>query len=565
MRLNNLALILVCWFSAFPSYGTEIIPYKGSSKQAKQDYLAMHRRFFKQLCPGGEDQKYLSLLSDYRGEGYFIPIINEKSLDRKTIRNYIPELKKKIAFISFTAKKLKSYEKFEEIPKRINFFQDKILRILDLKRDLRETDFESIRRRVSASLKSEVEILNNEWKHFMGEIFFLLGYSFPVDHLYLRQNYDKYKNFKDIKNKRKANEFYFYRKIVEDGAQDKNHRNSDKYLRAALNTIFVNFEKSGGKLTEDIRYDLTYALRKIERLVKLGKEENHSRLEEWEQRTKETLEFYQRLLRKNKKDLGASKKLLLKKSKTRFAIEKFNAQKQLEVYRFFQQESEINRALYVLETILFNEVGEFDGKDALERRDVAQVVLNRRMRPFYTQLDKDQMLYSEIRSKLTKDIDKFPWLNVMFRKGEFSFTYFFIGSSYKVYCPDMSRNGRRLREKNLDLVIDLLQKPNWDFQAMRYFSRASMLGKIDMTTLWSDFELLPERKGNPVSGRVRATLGKAYREGTFHFLYSFKDDQEKTYEVILVDDEPYVMTDNEVRPFFYKYRNPHYFKYFKKK
>ena len=111
--------------------------------------------------------------------------------------------------------------------------------------------------------------------------------------------------------------------------------------------------------------------------------------------------------------------------------------------------------------------------------------------------------------------------------------------------------------------MDLLEKPNNQFKATRYFSRASMLGRIDMTAVWNDYSALAERPGKLVS--KQSPLRKAYRKGKYHFLYSFRDPQNKLYEVIEIQKSTYVFDPQRKVKQFYKYRNPHYFKYFSAK
>ena len=180
-------------------------------------------------------------------------------------------------------------------------------------------------------------------------------------------------------------------------------------------------------------------------------------------------------------------------SESRYQLMKFNFEKQRKVYNFWLQENKLNRVLFVLETILFNEAGDVDGRDALERMDVVQVVFNRTQIPFYHTIEEDEAIYPYLRSIGKKKLTRSKWLNVMFKEGEFSFTYFFIPSSKNIYCPDVSRRGRFLRKENLGVILNMLKNPNSKFKATRYFSRASMLGRIDMAKVWTDFSALPER------------------------------------------------------------------------
>src|SRR5690606_9557374 len=205
-------------------------------------------------------------------------------------------------------------------------------------------------------------------------------------------------------------------------------------------------------------------------------------------------------------------------------------------------------------TILFNEVGRVDGEDGLERRDVAQVVLNRVNDDFYSSLSKKQELYSEL--KLDSDkIEKEKWLNALFRVGEFSFTYYYISGVVKIFCPDMTRIGKNLRDSNLKISLQALNGFEEDFKAVRYFSRASMLGRINMAEVWSDYEKLPEKPGLEIIKQNK--LVSAYKSDNYEYFYDFKDNKGFEYLVLSIDDKTYSMRFERGQPKFFKYRNPH--------
>ena len=57
------------------------------------------------------------------------------------------------------------------------------------------------------------------------------------------------------------------------------------------------------------------------------------------------------------------------------------------------------QAIYVMETILYNEVGTADAPDALERRDVAQVINNRYENNKYNTLSKTDAITPYLNAK----------------------------------------------------------------------------------------------------------------------------------------------------------------------
>jgi hypothetical protein len=132
--------------------------------------------------------------------------------------------------------------------------------------------------------------------------------------------------------------------------------------------------------------------------------------------------------------------------------------------------------LFSIETILYSEVGRIDAPDALERRDIAQVVINRSQNVLYNSLGNKDSIVKYLSPEIK--INENKWLNVLFKEGEFSFTYFYIPGNFHIYCPDMSRIGQFLRRENVRIALNLLNKPQASFFALRYFSRASMFGLI---------------------------------------------------------------------------------------
>jgi hypothetical protein len=214
-----------------------------------------------------------------------------------------------------------------------------------------------------------------------------------------------------------------------------------------------------------------------------------------------------------------------------------------------------------MDTILINEVGDVDGGDALERRDVAQIIYNRKTNSDYNHIDKEQDLYPLLKEKLSQsEIDQEEWLNVLFKKGEFSFTYAYIPGVIKIVCPDISKKARNLQSENVSLSLATLTNPQKDFTPLRYFSRASMLGRINMASIWENFEKYPERAGLFANGQE--ILNEKLKLGQYQFLYSFNDPKNEEYWVIQVGNKIYGVRFYENTPIFYFYRNPHDFTYF---
>lgn len=521
-------------------------------------YKKQHKKFFRQVCSPGTDTKYYKLLKKYRGEGVYLPQF-KGDIDRKAIKANIHHFAKKEKYIKGLIRKLKKSRRipsFKKISKGITTSVDKLLLY---KKDYDNTVSEVKRNELKEASKKEIKSLQQKFKNFVSQIYFLKSFNFPNDHLGNRKSYADYKDSDKDAHKRRANKTFFYRRIVEDGAYNPDRTYPDIYVRSTLDTLYLTIQKEQTFISENVRYDLEWVLRRIKKLLSKGYKVQLSRLNEWRKRTSENAQFYRNIIKsKNKKK---AKKIIAKKNQASKELRDFVYQKQAETYLFWKKQPELMKALFVLETILYNEVGVIDGPDALERMDVAKVVLNRLDIPFYRSLSKKQWLYEKIKLA-DSDIQSEYWLNVLFRVGEFSFTYHYISSVAKIFCPDMSRRGRNIRDRNLKISMKAINNPKDNFKAIRYFSRVSMLGKIDMSTVWGDFSKVLERPGLKVTSHRQKKLERAFLSNDYHYYYDFVDPKGVKYQVLNIHDKTYVMTWVRGRALFYRYRSPHLFTYF---
>lgn len=534
------------------------IDWSGNIYKIISDYQKVQKKFYQQVCRADDLNKYSKLITRYRGQGYYLPKL-DLNIDRNAIIKNMHHFKKKIDFIE---------EKIERLKKKKNFLKfgvakgevDKVVdSLLSLKKQYKNAIRDEDKKKIKRESEIELKRLKKQFDIFMDQMFFMKSYNFPNDFLEYRKNYEKYRYSKEHKDDKKANEIFFFRRIVEDGAYDPNKTRPDKFIRTALDTLYLNIQKQEGFLSEVVRYDLDWLEEKLERIAKRGRRVQIKRLREWRDRTKTTFKFYQELVAlKNKKK---AKFLVKKENEAAVALRRYVYKKQAEVYEFWAKKKELYKAMFVFETILVHEVGVIDGKHGLERMNVAKVILNRYHDDFYNQLEDDQQIKKYISDEIDTEDEK--WLNVLFKVGEFSFTYHYIPAVTGIYCPDMSRRGRSIRGKNLKFALKTIKSHEGFFKAFRYFSRVSMLGKIDMSTVWTDYEALPEMPGYKAAAQRR--LMHNYYADRYQYLYTFRDARGSEYTVLKMGKNVYSMKWEKGKPVFYDYRNPHYFKYFSKK
>ncbi len=542
---------------------SSLVKFPGSRSTVIKKYLKEHSKFFKKMCRPGTEEKFWVLNNKFRGSGFYVPGLPNSKLDILTVNRFIPELERKKDWIDSQKKILSKRKKdFKYEIQKLEEFRKTIKQLLEYKGDHFEKSQATEKEKARIRSKYLLIKFKNEFQTFLRKIPFLLTYRHPNDHFDLRLTYDNFKGSQDIKEARKANEVYFYRKIVQDGASDPNNTRSDTFLRTTIDTLVLELRKENDFLTENLRYDFDFVLDAVEYQLEKGQKKLVERLGEWSDRMGRMIGFY-KSLKANKVRVGdhfeTGDEIVKAKDVARLGLKRFSYEKQGETYKYWMSKPEWMRAMFAIETILYNEVGSLDGRDALERIDVAQVVVNRTRLPQYYVIPPEDEIHKYI-SKSGKPLDKYRWLNVLFKESEFSFTYYFIHGNLRIYCPEMTKLGKNLRKENLNLAYDALMNPNFDFHAVRYFSRHSMLGRIDMDSIWAEFEPVAERPGKVYKSNG---LLSDYKKGNYDYLYHFIDPEGRKFKVLSFDDKVFVKLLN--KDLFYKYRNPHFFRYFRRK
>jgi hypothetical protein len=564
---KNLGLKFLTFSLLVTSFSSCASPVKWEGKLSshKKSYMKAFEKFRTNICVPKAESLFEEYLRNYRGQGYWIPELNG-DVDVTTIKSLLPELEKKLAWIKSQKQSLKSSKlPNADVIAKVN----KLLkRLLELKKtELAEDEGAKTRAR-KASLKL-LSSLQRDYAQLVNKVSFLSNYSFPVDHLKNRKVHDRYRDQEDTESQKISNYTFLYRKILEDGAYNKDHTSSDIYLRTTLDTLYYELRDHGFYISEDARYDLEFILSKIESELSKGKDRLLERLTEWEERTARTYSFYQSLtLPENQKEIivegkktTPNRELIKEHNHATHKLKEFVYKKQAEVYKYWLNQPELPRAIFVLETILLNEVGGVDGEEALERMDVARVVMNRLDKPRYLSIGEKEFISPYLKDVVSDfHLKNEKWLNALFKQGEFSFTYYYMSSVAKIFCPDISPLARKLRSENVKIALQVLKEAESKFKPTRYFSRASMIGRIHMDTIWEDYAPYPERAGLLVDGQKK--LLKAFEAGDYTYQYSFEDPDSQLFQVVQINGRSYALGEKAGIKLFYQHRNPHYFRYF---
>lgn len=522
-------------------------------------YHKLYTDHRKEVCPAGTEEEFNQLLKRFRGQGNWVPEL-AGDVDFVTVEKLLPEMEKKLTWIRLQRTQLeKSKKKIPAPDKATAALEARIRELLEHKKAWETLTDEKAKKTAGEHSLTALRGLKLDYQRMIEKLPFLTSYAYPVDHLKNRKIYDEFKGRVEPAAQQIANYSFFYRRLLEDGAYNPDHTGSDSWLRTALETVALELERPTVVIEEDQRYDLEYVIGRIKKELERGKPALIARLKEWEERTAKALSFYRDLV--DPKNREKARALIQEKNQATLQLKEWVFAQQTKSYLWWAKQDDTMKALYALETILYNEVGDVDSEEALERLDVAQVVYNRRSVPLYRTLDPTQDLYRLLRqTKSDQEIQNETWLNILYRLGEFSFTYYYMLGSVKAFCPDLSPAGKRLQRENLEIALALLRAPRTDFTALRYFSRASMPGRINMASVWDDYVKFPERAGLVLG--EQDVLRKKLQSGELQYLYKFTDPKGISYQVYGDKNKIYVARYFEKTWLFYSWRNPHYFTYF---
>ncbi|HXH31209.1 MAG TPA: hypothetical protein VNJ01_10390 [Bacteriovoracaceae bacterium] len=557
-------LVLLLPLSSCASTG---VKWEGKLQTHVKSYMKTFDDFREKICVPKAEKLFDEYLLAYRGQGYWIPSIGG-DVDSDTIKSLLPEMEKKLAWI----REQKSYvQKIKfPAPQATEEVRELLEKLLKLKKNELSSDEKVKTTSRQESLKL-LAALNNKFEKLIKKLSFFTNYHYPVDHLKNRKVHDSYRDKPDVESTKVANYTFLYRKLLEDGAYYKDHTSSDVYLRTTIDTLHFELQQHGFYLSEDARFDLEFVLGKIETELKRGKSKIIERLTEWEGRANRTYDFYKSLtLPENLLEVQVAgvkttpnRELIKEHNRNANRLKDYVYQKQSEVYKYWLNQPELPRAIFTLETILMNEVGGVDGDEALERMDVARVVMNRLDKPKYLSIGKEEFIHPYLEKIATVNaIKNEKWLNALFKQGEFSFTYYYMTGVAKIFCPDMAPKARALRNQNIEIALQVIKEGNTSFKTTRYFSRASMIGRIHMDSIWEDYLQYPERPGLLAPGQQR--LLSALAKNDYTYLYSFKDPAFQIFQVVEIEGRNYALGEKNGIKLFYSHRNPHYFRYFTK-
>ena len=112
----------------------------------------------------------------------------------------------------------------------------------------------------------------------------------------MRSQYDLLKIRKDIPGQTLSQDVFFKRKVIEDGAPHPRWRGSDLAIRSLINTIYFEIKNNTDViLPENLRYDLSWLLSKINDYLRFDSSIIKEKNKRWLNKIDAQIKFYNSL------------------------------------------------------------------------------------------------------------------------------------------------------------------------------------------------------------------------------------------------------------------------------
>ena len=190
-----------------------------------EKYEKIHTKFRKKLCAPGEVRKYYDLLSKTNKSGHYIPVVEGK-LNNFVIKKNLVTLRKKREWLKQNIENISSKRNLS-FKKEVSSLSKKLNELLKIKNDFYLKEKIKEKSELKKVSKKKFLSFKNDLLYFLERIKLLHTYSFPINHLVMRSQYDLLKIRKDIPGQTLSQDVFFNRKVVEDGAPHPRWRGSD--------------------------------------------------------------------------------------------------------------------------------------------------------------------------------------------------------------------------------------------------------------------------------------------------------------------------------------------------
>jgi len=519
------------------------------SQHLRSEYEALLSGIRSNFCTSKDIKEYYRLNSSLSRDVVYIPMLGDK-LDSDTIKVHLPLIKAKIKWINSLGGRLSIAKGKIDITDKVKELEKSIDENLKAKR-LFEVENRKTRKVINQAKASMVKI-KKSFEDILSRVFYLKNFHFPINHTYNRALFERFKKEGKLKD---ANMIFFKRKIYEEGAPFRKH-SSDRHVRMVLDNLSIRMSSFKFFLSERDRIDLMWLARMFnadKRLIDVSSYQSYFKA--WSKSLKNKVKKYEELLNVS----GATKEYITKKFKER-GFADFVYRKHSDVYSYLSKQKKQLRKLYVVDSILYNEVGSVDPNNMF-KEDILNVIFSRVNSPKFNVLGEDAMIRPFFKKN---DKTNYPWLNILFNKGEFSFTYHYFSASRYIFCPPNTSIGKRLRKKNLDLFEEFEKKysKTKNPKIHYYFSRVSMPGRIDMTEVWTHADPVVRKLGQVLSTEKLKEVKNYMINDQAKYLYTFQQ-KGKSYFAIKHDKDIYALDNLSSPSVGYRIKNEELFRFFK--
>jgi hypothetical protein len=524
------------------------MPVCGASLNVLSDYKLAVNEYKALSCLKGDEDTFANLMKNFRGSGIYQPM-SRGVLVKGALKNFLSKSDFRLKWLQTT---LNDLEKNSISSDRHFSVQLATLTTILIENMKLQT---SLEKNLSLAT-SNSNLFKTSFLEFIKGLYFLRSFSAPVDHFANRRDYELLAEKLSLLPQSDpgydalAEEkltLYLNRKLYEDGAMSAAKTENDLPIRAVLDTLEVKLKNQGPYFSVDFIKDFFWwKANFLAYLNKYNADDIVKRHKEWIARSQELYNAYLALLKKKELvsfNSGESATEELKK----FVYKKFQI-----LYKYWAAKPEDMRKLFVLQNILLHEVGRTD-PTGVQRKRVMEVVYNRLQYPDYQSFYADEQWVKELENLEPKGQQ---WLTVMMRRGEFSFALYFMNSVQKLFCLEKDFLTSSLNEENMSLIVSSIDNQNVsEEKILRYFSRVSMLGRINMSTIWSP----PYMPAHEVLGpELPKELKAKIVPSQYQLLYEFGTGN-RVFMNVEGGDPSYYVEQNGT---YFSYLDPDYFQFF---
>ena len=537
MKIRHVSLCFLFLFLFFQHFVA--FAYSNEMELSVDQYVKDLQALSQKWCPLEIQEKGKELWKQSkRSQGYF-PRDHEGKFDIQAFLNNKEFLSQKISWITYQEQLFSREEGATRLSESLIFLRplEKLFSLIKLEQHFWWV-LEFFKKSSSFLLSQFIfhkGLFKRQWKKYFQKFFFLTSFHYPVDLVALRKEYEHLPD----KDSVKANTLYLYRMLVENGGLWGNK--NDWSWRSYLHTIAQRVtSKNTMYFSVDLLTDISWLIQELKIILQRPVGLWREMLREW----KISIQEYSSSLKKLAESSRVAKEYFENRNFVQHELQHFVDLKYQEVVSDVEKKPTWWQQLFVMETILQHEVGGLDLQWQFSPF-ILSLVYGRFTNPLY--------------NKGNKKISSSAYLNVLFKKGEFSFTYPHFKASQEVFCPTFSSFSKR--QERLLKIKKVLMAPEQLTCAQRYFSRRSMFGGVDMALIWTNFKEWDLSIGSRVEASLEKELKRLIKKGQWQI--QEKKEEKMTGEImwqVLVKENSWWYLPKK-KHFFY-WRSPDTFRFF---